>query len=287
MVRHHSKEQHISKKESLKCMYCSKMFIRSYNLRRHSKKCPSKSGKQPTHDRDRVLFQMRFNQHQFLSQLELGGLVSNLLVEHDDLSEHSLTEENRTALRLHRQYQIPHMSEFENAILKPWQEEVMTFINQFSKREVIWIVGKKGKEGKTFLQDYIKYYHGERRVIATDITGHKKNIAHFLGKCALACKDIFLFNHPCSTTDSVAYDLLEGIKDGRILSHKYNTDQLHFNTPNTVIVFSNHHPNRDALKKDRWRVYEIRADELVKVSEKKVKPILRPTYFDKHTTIYG
>ena len=117
LVRHHSKEQHISQKGSLKCMHCSKMFIRSYNLRRHSKKCQSKSCKQLTHDRDTVLFQMRFNQHQFLSQLELGGLVSNLLVEHDDLSEHSLTEENRTALRLHRQYRIPHMSEFENAIL--------------------------------------------------------------------------------------------------------------------------------------------------------------------------
>ena len=236
---------------------------------------------------DTVLSSMCSDEKDFQNTLELGRIVSKLLLEHDKLTEHSLSEKRRTALKLYRQYQVPHMSEFENAILKPWQEEVMTFINQSSKREVIWIVGKKGKEGKTFLQDYIKYYHGERRVIATDITGNKKNIAHFLGKCSLVCKDIFLFNHPCSTTESVAYDLLEGIKDGRILSHKYNTDQLHFNTPNTVIVFSNHHPNRDALEKDRWRVYEIRSDELVKVCEKKAKPILRPTYFDKHTTIYG
>jgi len=65
-----------------------------------------------------------------------------------------------------------------------------------------------------------------------------ENKKHFLSKCTLACKDIFLFNHPCSTTESVAYDLLESIKDGRILSHKYNTAALVFNIPNTVIVFS-------------------------------------------------
>ena len=138
----------------------------------------------------------------------------------------------------------------------------MAFINVPTQRQVIWIVGKNGNEGKTFMQNYIRYHFGERRVVMTDIAGRRKDIAHFLSKLPLECKDIFLFNHPASASNSVAYDLLEAIKDGRLLSHKYNTNTLSFKTPNTVMVFSNNHPDRSALKKDRWRIYEIREEEL-------------------------
>ena len=82
-------------------------------------------------------------------------------------------------------------------------------------RQVIWIVGERGNEGKTFLQNYISNYYGSRRVVATDIAGRKKNIAHYLTKLPLECKDIFVFNHPASAPEAVAYDLLEDIKDGR------------------------------------------------------------------------
>ena len=146
--------------------------------------------------------------------------------------------------------------------LKPWQSRVMIFFNVPTQRQVIWVVGKKGNEGKTFLQNYIRHHFGERRVVTTDISGRKKDIAHYLTKLPLECKDIFLFNSPASSSECVAYDLLEAIKDGRILSHKYNTNRLTFKTPNTVVVFSNNHPNESALKKDRWQIYEIRGDEL-------------------------
>ena len=129
----------------------------------------------------------------------------------------------------------------------------MTFIDLPTQRQVIWIVGKKGNEGKTFLQNYIRYFFGDRRVVTTDINGRKKDIADYLTKLPLECKDIFLFNNPASSSENIAYDLLEAIKDGGILSHKYNTNCLTFKTPNTVVVFSNNHPNQLALKNDRWR----------------------------------
>ena len=151
---------------------------------------------------------------------------------------------------------------YENATLRPWQKQVMTLIEQPTYRKVIWIVGQKGAEGKTFLQNYIKYYYRDRRVIGTDIATNANNLAHFLTKFPLECKDIFLFNHPCSTTETVAYDMLEGIKDGYTVSAKYDTQGLVFKTRNTVIVFSNGYPRTEALKKDHLRVYEIIDEDL-------------------------
>ena len=113
---------------------------------------------------------------------------------------------------MYRQSQVLHVPVYEHATLKPWQKEVLTFIQQPTHREVIWVVGQKGGEGKTFLQNYIKYNYSGLRVIVTDIATSTKDIAYFLSKFPLECKDIFLFNHPCSTTETIAYDMLEGIK---------------------------------------------------------------------------
>ena len=146
------------------------------------------------------------------------------------------------------------------------------FIQQPTHREVIWIVGQQGGEGKTFLQNYIKYYYSDRRVIATDIATSTKDIAYFLSKFPLECEDIFLFNHPCSTAETVAYDMLEGIKDGHQVSAKYDTRRLFFKTPNTVIVFSNEFPKTEALKKDRWSIYEIIGEELYHKNPSTSKP---------------
>ena len=60
----------------------------------------------------------------------------------------------------------------------------------------------------------------------------------------------------------MAYDLLEDFKDGRTRSDKYSTAQVMFKTPNTVMVLSNEYPRTEALKKDRWKIYEIRGEDL-------------------------
>ena len=84
----------------------------------------------------------------------------------------------------------------------------MALIEQPTYREVIWVTDQKGRESKTFLQNWIKYDYSIWRVIVTDMATNAKDLAYFLTKFPLACKDIFLFNHPCSTKESIAYDLL-------------------------------------------------------------------------------
>ena len=233
-----------------------------------------------------MMLKMTSAERQYRQELEVGESVSTLLRTHEHLSEQSLFNEYKKALKLYRQLQVQHVPMYENAMLKPWQKEILTLIEQPTHREVIWVVGQQGGEGKTFLQNYIKYYYSDRRVITTDIATSTKDIAHYLSKSPLECKDIFLFNHPCSTTDVVAYDLLEGIKDGYKISAKYDTRGLAFKTRNTVIVFSNSFPNMEALKKDRWRVYEIIGAELYDKTLLSTKPKLHVIKAYKNYTTY-
>ena len=76
----------------------------------------------------------------------------------------------------------------------------------------------KWSEGKTFLQNYIKYCYSNRHVIVTDIATSAKDIVYFLSNFRIECKNIFLFNHPRYRTEAVAYDMVEGIKDGHKVS---------------------------------------------------------------------
>ena len=45
-----------------------------------------------------------------------------------------------------------------------------------------------------------------------------------------------------ATFEDVNYDVLEKIKNGRIVANKYNSAELKIQTPNIVIVFSNDKP---------------------------------------------
>ena len=42
-----------------------------------------------------------------------------------------------------------------DAVLKPWQIELMKEVNKPTDRHIIWVIGKKGNEGKTWFQNYI------------------------------------------------------------------------------------------------------------------------------------
>ena len=97
-------------------------------------------------------------------------------------------------------------------------------------------------------------------------------LAHFLTKLRAGCKNIFLSNHPCSKTDTITYDMLEGIEDGYKVSAKYDTQGLIFKTPDTVTVFSNGYPRAKALKRDRWRFYEIIDEDLCDKTTLLTKP---------------
>ena len=59
------------------------------------------------------------------------------------------------------------------------------------------------------------------------------------------------------------YELLEKIKNGRTVAAKFDSKELKFKTPNTVVVFSNEKPDIKQLSKDRWKIFYIKDDDLV------------------------
>ena len=69
-----------------------------------------------------------------------------------------------------------------------------------------------------------------------------------------------------NTDDGVHYELLEKIKNGRTVASKFESKELKFKTPNTVVVFRNEKPDVSELSKDRWKIFRIRDDDLIDVT---------------------
>ena len=137
------------------------------------------------------------------------------------------------------------------------QQQLLDNISSPSDREVIWVIGRKGNEGKTWFQEYLETFYGYARVMRLDLKMKTGNVLHVLTKQPLSTKDIFLFNEPRGTShESCNYSILESIKDGTAVT-KYNNDVMRFKIPNVVVVFSNHKPNTRELSKDRWKIFRI------------------------------
>ena len=180
---------------------------------------------------------------------ERGVFIKNS-IRNGEIDPDILTEEHHKAMKT----KFPALK--VEVILKPWQEKLVELIKP-SEREIIWIVGSVGNEGKTWFQKYLKDIHGVR-VFDANIKKSSKCILHILSKEIVSLKDLFLFNVPRSfNMDDFPYEMLEELKDGKAESTKYNSVKLELNTPNTVLVFSNEKPDKERMSNDRWVIYLI------------------------------
>ena len=156
-----------------------------------------------------------------------------------------------------------------NVELKPWQESLLEYVQQPCDREIFWIVGKEGNEGKNWFQKYVKSWLGARRVVTgIDIKANSASIFQALRKCPIVTADIFLFNIGKSMKkfDQINYDALEKMKDGEAFASKYDSQQLKIQVLNVVMVFSNSPPDDRELAKVRFRVFNINNNQLQKSS---------------------
>ena len=77
--------------------------------------------------------------------------------------------------------------------------------------------------------------------------------------------DTFLFDMgKANTYDRVNYELLEKIKNGRTVAAKFDSKDLKFKT---LVVFSNEKPDVKELSRDRWKIFRIRDDDLIDVTD--------------------
>ena len=202
---------------------------------------------------------------EFEEEVELGKALYKILNK-GVVQEESFPPEWQRALDLYLKqgHQIDH----DTVVLKPWQMELMKHIDNPSDRKILWVQGKKCGEGKTWFQKYVQSLLGRRRVVAGGINIHSNSasIAHALSKRPLATTDIFLFNigKARNREQEVNYSFIEDLKDGNVFASKYDSKELMIKVPNIVMVFSNSTPDVEELARDRWEIFSIENDELVK-----------------------
>ena len=199
---------------------------------------------------------------EYEEKITLGENVYMILGEGEG-SEDSLPKEMKEALDIYmKQAQELHHNNVE---LKPWQKELLEYMDHPTQRQIIWIVGKSCGEGKSWFQKYVKSIYGTRKVVSgINLRAKTPSICHVLSKQPLSTADIFLFNigKAKKKTDAVNYEVLEDLKDGDAFAAKYNSQQLKIRTPNVVMVFSNEGPDTNQLAIDRWKLLYITDDNL-------------------------
>ena len=73
------------------------------------------------------------------------GVVSYQALTRDMKEEVDLYIENQADFR-----------DVGNVELKPWQESLLEYVQQPCDREIFWVVGQEGNEGKNWFQKYVK-----------------------------------------------------------------------------------------------------------------------------------
>ncbi len=224
--------------------------------------------KEETRNIETLRQEMMEENRQYIAKIELGKTISSIIDE-ENIHEQSLNKEKQEALHLYRRQQ-PQFTILD-VELRAWQQDAMKYFESPTKRQVIWICGNNGNEGKTWFQNYVQTFYGYHRVCKLDLRIKHANICNVLKKQTLGTIDIFLFNDSRSVSgeDLNLYRILEDIKDGQATSSKYDNDNIRFKTPNTLMVFSNTYPNLKKLSKDRWLVCHPNKDGLKVVDLKK------------------
>ena len=238
------------------------------HLKTHVAKVPTNNECQDTQQKDTSIVPTEFNtsadelrqellqyNNIYLEKLERGKSIYDILCE-GCIMEDSLPNHHKQALEIYRKSRRP--MEVSNIELRPWQQELLEKIQTPTEREVIWVKGIKGNEGKTWFQKYARSLYGYSRVAMLDLKSKTANILHALRKFPLSTVNIFFFNDARAINyESCCYTALEHIKDGSATASKFNSECIQFKTPNVVVVFSNSNPNVKELSKDRWKIYYI------------------------------
>ena len=248
--------KHESSRYKMKaCEICHRVIM-SKNMARHMK----------LHNVDSVQIQknMTLDQNMYQNERQIGDIVRKVMNEHN-IEPQSLRTEYQKALKIDKPKTFP-----KEQSLRTWQKLLLDNLKP-TNREIMWICGRAGAEGKSWFQDYLEELYTPKRVFRSSIDAKKESILHSLSKRTLSIIDIFIFNIPRSfEIDNVPYTLFEDIKDGFSISTKYDSKQLRFNTPNIVMIFANYMPRKFKVSKDRWCIYDIRIDnfqnrDLVKI----------------------
>jgi len=126
-------------------------------------------------------------------------------------------------------------------------------------RTILWICESEGNQGKTAL---CKLLCANHKAIFCD--GAKKaDIVNMVFNADMDVHNTVIWDLTRSQGNRICYDALEAVKNGMISNTKYETGMKLFNSPH-VLIFANQRPDIKALSKDRWNIFDIIGQNLVR-----------------------
>ena len=142
-------------------------------------------------------------------------------------------------------------SENAKVVLKPWQRAIINQLNCQDDRQVIWIYDSEGNSGKSFLATYL-LREGKSFVVEG---GSTRDLV-------FAYKDQpnVIFDFCRSQKEFVNYHAIEGFKNGRMFSSKYESNLRIFPSCK-VLAFANFLPDWTKLSRDRWMCLDLSNDK--------------------------
>lgn len=138
-----------------------------------------------------------------------------------------------------------------------WQLELLELLKHMKERKIYWFHEPKGGVGKTDMCRYLAIKHN-----ALMVGGKSSDM-----KCAIALMKekpkLIIINVPRVSHEYISYQGIEEVSDGIFFNGKYESGMVIFNKPK-IIVFANEIPEKNKMSLDRWEIYDIIGDEIIK-----------------------
>ncbi len=146
---------------------------------------------------------------------------------------------------------------YSSAVMRQWQQAIINLIQEEACRKIHWIWETEGNVGKSYLANYLGAMHG-----ATILTSCKKvDMAYIYAQkpTKIVLFDLARTNEATDERkhylDGV-YSLAEDLKNGRVVSTKYESKTVFFRPPH-MIFFANFEPDYTKWSNDRYFVMKL------------------------------
>lgn len=142
----------------------------------------------------------------------------------------------------------------EGLELYDYQKLILNILKNMepNNRDVYWFYNENGNIGKSCFSKHCFLKYG-----TICVNGKAADVKYVVAE-ALKNKDVnsVIFDIPRTNEGFVSYQAIEEIKNGMVISTKYESCCVAFNVPH-LFIFSNYLPDKSCLSSDRWNIYEI------------------------------
>jgi len=157
--------------------------------------------------------------------------------------------------------------------LYPWQQEIKNMCDsEPNDRSIDVLFNSDGNIGKSAFCKYMAY-HFKAPVMGWAKSGDLLNLVSKMPN-----RTVYLFDLSRSRPQDWAKDdipaAMEGIKNGLFMNTKYETSQVIMACPH-VWMFCNHLPNLSSMSRDRWRIWWVERNELVRMSARQIANVIK------------